>query len=151
HNAGMACERFILTMPDDPERYDGRVIIICGGGIRYFTNAWVCINMLRRFGCRLPIQVWHLGTDEMDPAMRALLSPLGVECVDALELRKTFPIRILHGWELKPFAILHSNFREVLFLDADNVPVVNPAFLFDTPQFQAAGALFWPDYYHGKN
>ena len=57
---------------------------------------------------------------------------------------------MLHGWELKPYAILHSPFSEVLFLDADNVPVVNPEFLFDTPQFQTSGAIFWPDYGHAK-
>jgi hypothetical protein len=61
-------------------------------------------------------------------------------------MRKRFPARILHGWELKSYAILHSKFQEVLLLDADNVPVVNPEFLFDTPQFRATGAIFWPDY-----
>src|SRR6185436_18372670 len=31
-------------------------------------------------------------------------------------------------------------------LDADNVPVVNPEFLFDTSHFKRTGAIFWPDY-----
>jgi hypothetical protein len=146
HNAGMACEQFIRTIPEYPDRFKGRGIVICGGGVRYFTTAWVCINMLRRFGCRLPIQFWYLGRKEMDGRMKALLSALGVECVDALQARKKFPARILRGWELKSYAILHSPFREVLLLDADNVPVVNPEFLFDTPEFQNSGAIFWPDY-----
>lgn len=58
---------------------------------------------------------------------------------------KKIPARTLGGWELKPYAILHSAFREVLFLDADNVPVVNPEFLFESPQFRRFGAIFWPD------
>jgi hypothetical protein len=107
--------------------------------------------MLRRLGCTLPIQVWHLGSEELDERMQTLMAPLGVECVDAYEVRKRLPIRILKGWELKPYAILHSRFREVLFLDADNVPVVNPEFLFDTPQFRKTGAIFWPDYGQGQN
>jgi hypothetical protein len=78
--------------------------------------------------------------------MRALVAPLGVECVDGLEVRRRHPARILNGWELKAYAILHSPFREVLLLDADNVPVVNPEHLFDTPEFRATGAIFWPDY-----
>jgi hypothetical protein len=82
----------------------------------------------------------------MDGQMKALLLPLGVECVDARKIRRRFPVRNLAGWELKPYAILHSRFREVLLLDADNVPVVNPEFLFDTPQFRNSGAIFWPDY-----
>ena len=151
HNAGMKCDAFIRTLPANSPRYDGRGIVICGGGVKYFTNAWVCINMLRRLGCALPIQLWHLGTKECDATMRALVSPLGVECLDAHKLRRKFPMRILRGWELKPYAILHSPFRQVLFLDADNVPVVNPEFLFDTAEFQRTGAVFWPDYWHGKN
>ncbi len=151
HNAGMACEQFIRAIPRYPGRYEGRGIVICGGGVRYFTNAWVCINMLRRLECRLPIQLWHLGTPEMDDGMRTLLAPLNVQCVDAGALRKQFPIRNLGGWELKPYALLHCPFREVLLLDADNVAVVNPEFLFQTPQFQTTGAIFWPDYDAGRN
>jgi len=57
-----------------------------------------------------------------------------------------YPARILNGRELKAFALLHSAFREVLLLDADNVPLVAPAFLFETKQFADTGAIFWPDY-----
>jgi len=32
---------------------------------QYFPSAWVCINMLRQVGCTLPIELWHLGPDEM--------------------------------------------------------------------------------------
>ena len=149
-SAGGACERFIQTIPGYPDRYRGRGIVICGGGVRYFTSAWVCINMLRRLGCLLPIQLWYLGKKEMDNQMRGLLVPLGVQCIDASHVRREFPARILQGWELKPYAILQSSFRDVLLLDADNVPVVDPEFLFDTPQFQSSGAIFWPDYPAGQ-
>jgi hypothetical protein len=151
HSAGMACERAVQAIPEYPDRYAGRGIVICGGGTRYFTNAWVCINMLRRLGCRLPIELWHLGPKELDDPIRALVASLGVKCVDAFRMRRRFPVRRLRGWELKPYAILHSPFREVLLLDADNVPVVNPEFLFDTPQFHSTGAIFWPDYTRDKN
>ena len=144
-NARARSEAFIRTIPPVPDRHQGRGIVICGGGPKYFTPAWVCINMLRRLGCSLPIQLWHLGEAECDDRMRALVATLGVECVDARELSRTYPSRILNGWELKPYAIIHSPFREVMLIDADNVPVTNPDFLFDTPQFEETGALFWPD------
>ncbi len=146
HNARMACERYLQTIPEYPSHYRGRGIIICGGGVRYFTNAWVCINMLRRLGCRLAVQLWHLGPRELDRKMKTLLTPLGIECVDAFNVRQEHPVRKLGGWELKPYAILHCPFEEVLLLDADNVPVVNLECLFQTPQYQATGAIFWPDY-----
>jgi ADP-heptose:LPS heptosyltransferase len=149
--AGLACERFIKTIPSYPDRYDGRGIVVCGGGAKYFLCAWVCINMLRRLGCSLPIQLWYLGRKEMDGRMKALLAPLGVECVDATKVRKKFPARILHGWELKPYALMHSPYREVLLLDADNVPVINPESLFTSPEFRDTGAIFWPDFIPGAD
>jgi hypothetical protein len=146
HNARTACERFIKTMPAYPGHYQGHGIVICGGGIKYFPGVWVCINMLRQLGCRLPIQVWHLGKEEMDEPMKSLLTPFDVETVDATLVRRKHPMRRLGGWELKPYAILHSPFRHVMLLDADNVPVVNPEFLFATTQLKRTGAIFWPDY-----
>ena len=60
--------------------------------------------------------------------------------------RERHPSRILNGWELKPYAIIHSEFEEVLYLDADNLAVVNPAFLFENERYHELGAIFWPDY-----
>ena len=137
----------IATLDDSPTAIAGsRGIVICAGGIRYFTCAWVCINMLRKMGCTLPIELWHLGPREINDGMRELLSPLDVRCVDAYTVRERRPVRILNGWELKPYAILYSNFSEVIALDADNVPLIDPAFLFETPQYAESGAIFWPDF-----
>jgi ADP-heptose:LPS heptosyltransferase len=141
-----AGEMQLRSIPRYPGGHAGRGIVICGGGDRYLGCAWVCIRMLRQLGCSLPIQLWHLGPEELDADMARLLQPHGVECVDALTVREQNPVRRLGGWELKPFALLHCPFREVLLLDADNVPVKNPEYLFDTPEFLRHGAVFWPDY-----
>jgi glycosyltransferase involved in cell wall biosynthesis/ADP-heptose:LPS heptosyltransferase len=146
HTARAASEHFITTIPKYPGRYRGRGIVICGGGETYFICAWVCVKMLRLLGCDLPVQLWHLGPGEVDAKMKRIIRRLDVECVDGLKMREKHPARVLKGWELKPYAILHSPFREVLLLDADNVPVENPEFLFDTPQFKEFGAIFWPDF-----
>ena len=146
HNVHERIAHAIETLPPYQNTFDGRGIVICGGGIGYFTCAWVCIRQLRRLGCTLPIQLWYLGRREMDVHLRSLVAPYGVECVDALEMRTKHPARRLNGWELKPYSILHSPFREVLLLDSDNVATVNPEFLFNTPQFRELGAIFWPDY-----
>jgi Mannosyltransferase putative len=137
--------QLIRRMPSYPGGFAGRGIVICAGGSRYFTGAYVCARMLRFLGCRLPIQFWYLGDCEMDDQMRTIASALGVVCVDAEKMRTDYPARILNGWELKPYALLHSQFKEVLLLDADNVPVVDPAYLFDLQEFRNCGAVFWPD------
>jgi len=146
HNAGLAFDRFIKTIPIYPGYFKGRGIVICAGGVKLFTNAWVCINMLRYLKCQLPIQLWYLGPEELDDRMKELVAPLQVECVDGLTIRKRFPVGKLGGWELKPYAILHCPYEQVLLLDADNMPVTNPEYLFETSQFQTTGAVFWPDY-----
>ncbi|MDB6032922.1 MAG: ADP-heptose:LPS heptosyltransferase-like protein [Verrucomicrobiales bacterium] len=139
-------ELFIRRLPEQPPAMQGRGIVVCGGGVKYFTIAWVCIRMLRHWGCKLPVQLWHLGTEEMDARMKDLLTPFDVECVDALEVRKRVPARMLTGYGLKPFALLHNPYREVILLDSDNVPLFDPERLFETPEYENVGALFWPDY-----
>src|SRR5687768_13573401 len=132
--------------PYPAERFGGRGIVMAAGGPRHFTNAWVTLNVLRRVvGCTLPAQLWYLGPDEMSAEMIELLRPLGVECVDAFEVRRRHPVRRLGGWECKPFAIIHSAFREVLWLDADNSPLVDPSCLFAEREYARTGAMFWPD------
>jgi ADP-heptose:LPS heptosyltransferase len=126
--------------------FAGRGIVISGGGVRLFTNAWVCIRMLRHVGCSLPIELWYFGERELDARMRALVAPLGVECVDGESRLRQHGARLQHVWALKPFAVLHSRFREVLLLDADNVPVANPEPLFRSPAYDKYGAVFWPDF-----
>jgi hypothetical protein len=134
------------TPPYPDGRFAGRGVVICGGGPKYFTCAWVCINMLRDRGCELPIELWYLGPLELNDEMRALVAPLGVTCIDGHEIRKSYPVRKLGGWELKPYSIIHSRFEEVLSLDADNVPLIDPEALFHSREYHTTGAIFWPDF-----
>jgi hypothetical protein len=137
----------ILSVPPYPvEQFAGDGIVIVAGGPLYYTNAWVCLTMLRRvLGCRLPIQVWYLGAAEMTPYMVELLQRFDVECVDLLEVSRRHHTPIVGGWQAKPFAILHSPFKSVILLDADNVPLVDPAALLHTQEYRVTGAIFWPD------
>lgn len=143
-----------LEQAKAPPAGSGRGIVVCGGGERYFACAWVLIRMLRWLGCTLPIELWYLGALELDQRMRRLVEPYGVSCIDGRRHRQLnhrldwsqLRGRGFGGFELKSYAVLHSGFKEVLYIDADNVPVVDPTFLFDTPEYARDGALFWPDY-----
>lgn len=147
-NAAGEASRFIGTLEDYPGGFEGRGIVTCGGGIKYGGCVWVLSRLLRYLGCELPIEAWCLNDEEFDPDWVELLRPLGVTCRNARDYLKQHPHRRLRGWELKPYAILHSRFQEVLFLDADNVPVRDPSFLFEAPEYQATGTVFWPDPEH---
>lgn len=137
------------------DKFFGRGIVIAGGAAPrphkgldhgYFPCVWVCVNKIRALGCNLPIQVWHLGPEEMDPYLSRLLARLDVETVDARNVELKHPARILAGWELKPYSVLWSDFQEVLFIDADNHALYDPTVLFDDPHYQHFGSMFWPDY-----
>jgi hypothetical protein len=101
--------------------------------------------MLRHLACDLPIQLWHF-EHEIDDIMRTIVDPLGVACVNADEYRQEYNLRILGGWEVKAVSLRFCPYKEVLLLDADNVPVQNPFFLFECGPFRETGAVFWPDY-----
>ena len=77
HTAGLACDRAAASPVPPLPAMHGRGIVICAGGVRLFTNAWVCIQMLRRVGCRLPIELWHIGREELDEEMSEILAGLG--------------------------------------------------------------------------
>jgi hypothetical protein len=133
---------------------NGRGIVIAGGG-KYLPSAYVTVRMLRQVGCRLRIELWHL-CGEMDGRMRQILDGLGVTCIDADVFARTHPFRFLNfnwwkGWQLKCYALVHSRFREVLFLDADSFPLRDPEFLFDWPGYRDSGAIFWPDFEYTKD
>jgi hypothetical protein len=147
----LAADRFLAGVGEYPHgRFRGRGIVLAGGGPAYFPSLYVTIRAIRHSGCSLPIQVWYLGQeDELPPDRRTVLERYGVECVDADAVRKRRPCRILNGWELKVYAVLHSQFEEVLSLDADCYPVRDPAFLFDEPGYRGTGAVFWPDLRNG--
>jgi len=61
--------------------------------------------------------------------------------VDATRVRERHPVRILNGWELKVYALLHSRFGEMLLLVVFNVPVADPCFFFDITEVRRLGFL----------
>jgi hypothetical protein len=116
----------------------GDGLVICGEG-RYWPGIVVAVRLLRSCGSDLAVQVWHNGTigKELDDVP-------GVTLVDAAAVREAHPARILRGWEIKTYAILHSGFRRVLFLDADAYCVIDPRLLFTMlDDFPFA---FWEDF-----
>lgn len=133
------------------EHSDTKGIVILGGGTTYFISAWVDILMIRIQNCTLPIELWVDDTPEeaLPPSVLTEMAELGVT-VRVLDM--LFPQDASAGFThskkfvLKPAAIVFSRFQQVIFLDADNIPVVNLNTLFDLPEFQETGAIFWPDF-----
>jgi hypothetical protein len=90
-NAPARAAEFLREIAAYPGTFAGRGIVICAGGVRYFTCAWVLINILRRLGCALPIEVLYLGEEEGDPNWMKLVEPLGVRFIDSQEVNQSCP------------------------------------------------------------
>lgn len=126
-----------------------RGIVIVAGGELYGRLAFHLIAVLRGLGCQLPVEVWHFA-HEMPEPMRSVFADLpGVRLVDVDAFCQSHGIAtrptLRPGWWLKPFALRHCEFAYAMLLDADNVPAVNPEYLFNDTDCQKAGAMFWPD------
>lgn len=129
-------------IPAYPGHFSDQGIVICGGGIRYFTCAWVSIHLLRNSGCALPIELWYMD-EELNEEVIMELQALNVVCKNV----DHYASSPLQGYAIKPFAILNSAFKEVLFIDADNNCLADPTYLFDTEDYKKNGAVFWPDFW----
>ena len=52
----------------------------------------------------------------------------------------------IKSYVIKAAALYATSFDEVLMLDSDTTPLVDPTTLFDEPSYLATGNAFWPDF-----
>ncbi|CAJ2504766.1 Uu.00g121600.m01.CDS01 [Anthostomella pinea] len=130
------------------------------------------IYSFRELGCRLPIEIMYLGDSDLGEDYRSELEvkkspdqkpPRESEEWNAIKLTRhvsqDLPGVVTRdmsqmvndsgsapaGWAAKPYAILLSSFREVIFIDADSLFFQNPEILFESPDYIGTGALFFRD------
>jgi alpha 1,2-mannosyltransferase len=75
--------------------------------------------------------------------MRSQFKASGVECRN---LRDVCNLQ-LQASQMTPFAVLHSDFKQVLLLNPDTLCTRDPGDIFEHPIFRKCGAVFWPDYW----
>lgn len=135
---------------NDNETQDGIVMVVYP---KMVPSTYATIRVLRDLlKCRLPIEIWFR-PDEMRK-VTAAIDPLhqlaASDSIGGISFREiNDPLAV--EFATKVFAIYHSAFDRVLFLDSDNVPVRDPSFLFQTPEFLDTGAIFWPDFWHPQH
>lgn len=143
------------SAPPAPEDWPmERGIVICGGGWKFFPSLYVTVRVIRATGCKLPIQVWYIGDwGEFDERMMAACRDYDVSWVNINEFARDnrIPLRVMGGWQAKPFSALYAPFKEVVCIDADCYPAYNPVKFLETPEYKAVGAAFWPDLGHVNN
>lgn len=121
---------------------EGTGIIIAGGG-KY--EAWALANVVntRRINRDIPIEVWCMSPDEIrDPGA---FQARGARVIAATEFLPRHPMRQFKPWALKAYALIHSQLRNVLFLDADCFVQPAGVELVHHLDFVKMGAIFFPD------
>ncbi|ETM53839.1 hypothetical protein L914_02724 [Phytophthora nicotianae] len=111
------------------------------------------IRDLRCLGNQELIQVYHCFPDEMSDTNRAMLleADARVEIVDVCTdfvdrgVMKRETAEKFRNWWLKPLALFHTDIKEVLLMDVDDVFLKDPAVLRTTEGYQQTGTTFFYD------
>ena len=125
--------------------YNGGRGIVLSAGDNQAPYLLTSIPSFRRLGCNLPIEIMYLGDRDLGEDFRAQLESLPGVITRDLSQMVNDEGWSLAGWAGKPFAILMSSFREVIFVDADAFFFRNPEILFEDPTYEETGALFFRD------
>jgi alpha 1,2-mannosyltransferase len=144
---------FVDNIPEtfEPGTYNGNGIIFIGGG-KFSWLSLLGIENLRFTGSKLPIELIIPKEDEYEPQLcETILPRLNAKCVLLYELfpdlgnsKDNFK---LSGYQYKSVSLLASSFEKVLFLDSDNIAVMNPDILFESDLFKSNGLILWPDFW----
>lgn len=131
--------------------------VVSAAGGKYLPTFLVTLRLLRRTGCTLPVELFVKDLAEYEPRVcETILPALNARCVVlseamGLDTRQNSTststgIAIEH-YQLKSFAVLFSSFEEVLWLDADCIPVYDPETLLISEPYVSTGLVTWPDYW----
>ncbi|KAL8736345.1 MAG: hypothetical protein Q9181_002473 [Wetmoreana brouardii] len=125
--------------------FSGQGIVMLAGG-RYTAFATTGLAMLRELGSELPVEVWVKDETEEHEGWCKELENEGMACRRLSDYMNTELLE--HGYQLKICSILFSSFEQILFLDADNIPVRKPDVIFKSKSFTDTGVVMWPDYWN---
>lgn len=129
--------------------FKGAGVVTVGGG-EYFGPAIIGLHMLRKSGSTLPVEIFVADRSEYEARLcQDYLPKLGAKCVVLSEFLKGKGkgFEVTH-YQLKSLAMLFCSFEDVLYLDSDSIPLVDPATdLFSTEPYKSTGLVIWPDFW----
>ncbi|OIW34309.1 hypothetical protein CONLIGDRAFT_626342 [Coniochaeta ligniaria NRRL 30616] len=131
------------------DKFEGKGIVILAGNHDTTMRLKVVLRRLKVLQSKMPVEI-HYWDDEMtEDAMLELASMYQPMTFNDLSkghnIIKVKKDGFWINYQLKSAAVVNSKFAEPLLLDSDNVPVVDPASLFDSEVYQEYHTVFWPD------
>ena len=142
-------ERSSFSFNEVAFRFSGKgIVTTLTFGRVYFTNVYIALRVLREsVHSQLPIEVMYAAEDGPPPPSIIAHMHATFKDVKFIDLHNVadFPAGLnLKGYQIKPFAIMYSSFEEVLYLDSDIFPLVDPKWVFELALYKESGAVFWP-------
>lgn len=123
----------------------GDGIVYLGGG-NATQLALTSISMLRATGSALPVEVILPRRSDFDSQLCTWTLPaLNARCKIMEEYLPVAMSESVSDHQLRNMALLVSSFQNVLFLDADNIPLKNPDHMFVNEPFATLRMVVWPD------
>lgn len=121
--------------------------IVTVGGRRYSLLSYLMINMVRRSGSKLPIEVVIPPDDEPETEFCESILQFNARCIYFKDRLPTSLLANLSvkSYQVKGIALLLSSFQEFVFIDSDNMPLKNIDEVFDYNVFRDHGMVIWPD------
>jgi alpha 1,2-mannosyltransferase len=129
-------------------RFAGRGVVIAAGNNDTMMRLKVVLRRFAKLQSKLPIEIHYWDNELAEESMKelaALYQPMSFNDLsrphNMIRVKKDGYI----NYQLKTAALVNSKFAEPLLLDSDNVPVFDPATLYDSQVYQEYHSIFWPD------
>lgn len=135
-----------------PNKRRGIVISSNDGRLKFACQFLAVLRNV--YHSTLPVEVYHYGDKEMPTHLRDhITQTYAVKVIDLAKVDlfdKSLTLLETAGWAIKAYALLASEFQEILMADDDSVLLANPDDFFDQSSFINTGTLFFRDRYLPK-
>ncbi|KAJ1558208.1 hypothetical protein HK096_002968, partial [Nowakowskiella sp. JEL0078] len=132
------------TLQDLRETFSGRGIVMTSGKWHFPFALHSILTLRVLMNVTLPIEMFYLSEDitsEMLSIYRRIPN------VTVIDIGKVFNLgkEDMQGWHVKPYTMLASSFKEIIFIDSDSLFLQNPEILFDMKGYKNTGTVFFHD------
>ncbi|KAJ1566176.1 hypothetical protein HK096_011001 [Nowakowskiella sp. JEL0078] len=129
--------------------WSGRGIVLTSGRWHFPLALHAIVSLRKVLGVDLPIEIFYSGKGDIENHMAQAYAK--IPNVTVIDVENYFDQSAgINGWHVKPFAMLASSFKEIIFLDADVLFLQDPSILFNFKGYKETGTAFFFDRSIGK-
>ncbi|KAJ1556824.1 hypothetical protein HK096_010599, partial [Nowakowskiella sp. JEL0078] len=135
------------SLQDLRKTWNGRGIVMAAGKWHFPFAIHAILSLRVLLNVTLPIELFHKGSDDIEPNMKRIYEK--IPNVKVVDINNYFNLDStntqIHGWFTKPYTMLASRFKEMIFIDADSLFLQSPEILYDFEGYKKTGTTFFYD------